>query len=163
MIRILRLAAALFCAAVFSQFPAFSDQYLQRLGGQVDALTQVAEDFDGSARKVGLTREQALAELSGSGFRAAHRADMQRVFVRLERARNDLEMLRAAAPLERLLLPHRLRDPETLGATWQDFRPAIPVTSSGLISAAIGFALGWLALGLPGLLFRRHRDPLGWR
>ncbi|RNF33075.1 DUF2937 family protein [Paracoccus methylarcula] len=163
MIRLLRLAAAVLCAAVLSQFPAFSDQYLQRLGGQVDALSRVAEDFDGSARKAGLTRDQALAELSGSGFRDAHRADMQRVFIRLNRARNDLEMLRAAAPLERLLLPHRLRDPETLSATWSDFRPAAPVTGSGFIAAAIGLVLGWLGIGLAALPFRRRQDPLGWR
>lgn len=163
MIRLLRLSAALASAALLSQFPAFSDQYLQRLGGQVDALSRVAEDFDDSAREVGLTREQALADLSGSGFREAHRADMQQVFVRLERARADLQMLRLADPLERLLLPHRLRDPETLAATWGDFRPALPVTGSGFIAAAIGLVLGWLISGLPGLFFHRRREPLGWR
>ena len=38
----LRLAAAVCLAAALSQFPAFSDQYVQRLGGQVDALSRVA-------------------------------------------------------------------------------------------------------------------------
>ena len=57
---------------------------------------------------------------------------MRAVFARLDRARADLQMLRLAGPLERMLLPHRLRDPETLAATWGDFRPAVPVTAAGL-------------------------------
>ncbi|MDO5631518.1 MAG: DUF2937 family protein [Paracoccus sp. (in: a-proteobacteria)] len=156
---LLRLGFAACCAAALSQFPAFSDQYVQRLGGQVDALTRVAADFDSSAARAGLTREQALADLSGSTFRDLHQRDMGRVFTRLEQARADLALLRAAAPLERIALPHRLRDPATLAATWGDFRPALPVTTAGLGAAAIGFGLGlglWTALA--ALLRRRRAD-----
>lgn len=163
MIAALRLIAAALCAAALSQFPAFSDQYVQRLGGQVDALTQVAADFDASAERTGLTRAQALQDLSGSAFREAHSQDMQQVFRRLDHARNDLQMLRLAGPLERMLLPHRLRDPQTLTATWGDFRPAIPVTADGLIAAGIGFAFSWLGLGFAGRLLRRRPERLGWR
>ena len=163
MIGFLRLAVALCFAAALSQFPAFSDQYVQRLGGHVDALSRVAAEFDASARAAGLTRDQALADLSGTAFRDAHQANMAQVFTRLDRARTDLQMLRLAGPLERMLLPHRLRDTETLAATWGDFRPAIPVTAAGLWAAGIGLVLGWLLTALPGLFFRRHREPLGWR
>lgn len=159
----LRLALALVCAICLSQFPAFSDQYVQRLGGQVDALTRVAQDFDASATEAGLTRDQALTDLGGTTFRDLHQADMVRSFARLEHARADLTMLRLADPLERILLPHRLRDPETLTATWEDFRPAVPVTSAGFMAAGIGFLLGWLLFGLLLLPFRRQQDRLGWR
>ena len=163
MIGLLRLAVAVCLAIALSQFPAFSDQYVQRLGGQVDALSRVAAQFDASARAAGLTRDQALADLSGSAFRDAHQSNMREVFVRLDQARTDLQMLRIAGPLERMLLPHRLRDAETLAATWGDFRPAIPVTVAGLWAAGIGLVLGWLLTALPGLLFRRPQDRLGWR
>ncbi|WP_295049237.1 DUF2937 family protein [uncultured Paracoccus sp.] len=163
MIGTLRLAVALCAAAALSQFPAFSDQYVQRLGGQVDALTRVAAEFDGSARAAGLSRQQALADLSGSAFRDAHQANMQAVFTRLDRARADLLMLRLAGPLERMALPHRLRDTETLAATWADFRPAMPVTVAGAWAAGIGLVLGWWLTALPGLIFRRRDDRLGWR
>jgi hypothetical protein len=163
MIGLLRLVAALCCAAALSQFPAFSDQYVQRLGGRVDALQQVAADFEASARDAGLTRAEALADLSGSAFRQAHQSDMRRVFRRLDNARADLTMLRIAGPLERMLLPHRLRDAETLRNTWQDFRPALPITAAGLICAAIGFLFGWLLLSLVRLTLRRRPEPLGWR
>lgn len=161
MTRALRSLAALVCAALLSQFPAFSDQYVQRLGGQVDALSEVAAEFDASAARAGLDRRQALVELSGSRFREAHRDDLRRTFRRLDRARADLAILRLADPLERMLLPHRLRDPRTLAATWGDFRPAIPVTPAGLSAAGFGFLLGWLLGGLPGQLLRRRGDASG--
>lgn len=163
MIGILRLAVAVCFTIVLSQFPAFSDQYVQRLGGQVDALTRVAADFDASARSAGLSRDQALADLSGSAFRDAHQTAMRDVFTRLDRARADLQMLRIAGPLERMLLPHRLRDRETLAATWGDFRPAVPVTVAGLWAAGIGLVLGWLLTAVPGLFARRRPDRPGWR
>lgn len=159
----LRLAMAVCFAVALSQFPAFSDQYVQRLGGQVDALSRVAADFDTTARAAGLSRPEALAELSGSAFRDAHAADMRRVFVRLDRARADLQMLRIAGPLERMLLPHRLRDMETLAATWGDFRPAVPVTVAGFWAAGIGLFGGWLLGALFGLSAGRRTDRLGWR
>lgn len=159
---VLRLAFAMIFAAGLSQFPAFSDQYVQRLGGQVDALTRMAAEFDASASSAGLSREQALRDLSGSPFREAHQDNMRQIFARLDRAGADLAMLRGAAPLERMLLPHRLRDGETLTATWGDFRPAIPVTATGLMAALIGLSLGWLLWGALSLPFAR-RDRLGWR
>lgn len=160
---LLRLAVALCFAAALSQFPAFSDQYVQRLGGQVDALSRIAAEFDNSAASAGLTRDQALTDLSGSAFRDAHQTNMRGVFARLDRARADLQMLRLAGPLERMLIPHRLRDAETLAATWGDFRPAIPVTVAGLWAAGIGLVLGWLLTALAGRVFRRPEDRLGWR
>lgn len=159
---VLRLLFAAVFAAGLSQFPAFSDQYVQRLGGQVDALAQVAADFDASATRAGLTRDQALTDLSGSTFRDLHQADMRQVFVRLDRAQADLALLRAASPLERMALPHRLRDTATLTATWGDFRPAVPVTIAGLSAAGIGFVLGLFIWSLLAMPFRR-RDRLGWR
>lgn len=162
MIGLLRLVVALICAAGLSQFPAFSDQYVQRLGGQVDALSRVAAEFDTSAKSAGLTRAEALADLGGSDFRDLHQADMRRTFDRLDHATADLTLLRLASPLERMLLPHRLRDPQTLAATWADFSPAIPVTFAGLAAAGIGFLLGWLFCGFLALPLR-SRERLGWR
>ena len=61
---LLRLILALGFAVALSQFPAFSDQYVQRLGGQADALQKVAAEFDASADRAGLTRQAALEELA---------------------------------------------------------------------------------------------------
>ena len=152
---LLRLILALGCAVALSQFPAFSDQYVQRLGGQADALRQVAAEFDASADRAGLTRQAALDQLAGTRFLDSHGQDMGRVFTRLSRIETDLGLLRAASALERIALPHRMRDTETLAATWGDFRPAVPLTASGFWATVIGFLLGWMIGGLLGRLFRR--------
>ncbi|MEC7965452.1 MAG: DUF2937 family protein, partial [Pseudomonadota bacterium] len=53
-VRTLTLIAGLSGAAVTAQFPEFSQQYAQRLGGAVDELTAVVADFDASAQASGL-------------------------------------------------------------------------------------------------------------
>ena len=59
---------AVFLAAA-SQFPEYSQQYVQRLGGAVDELRLVVADFDKSAAGVGLSRDAALASMTGNDFR----------------------------------------------------------------------------------------------
>jgi hypothetical protein len=153
------LIASLATGIAGSQFPEFSQQYLQRLGGQYDALSQIARDFDASAKNAGLTRDTALAQIKGSTFQDAHREDMANAFARLDNVTADLALLRAASPLERMAFPHRFRDGQTFAATWADFRPAMPVTIEGAFATGIGFLAGLLSLnGLAAALrwpFRR--------
>ena len=160
-IRLLGFVGGIAGAIALSQFPEFSQQYLQRLGGQADVLTQIEFDFDNAAATAGMTREAALADLSGTTFRELHQGDMRETLIRAERVKADYTLLSAASPLERIALPHRFRDTETFAATWRDFRPAMPVTVDGIISALIGFLLGVglvrLALWLLITPFRRPR------
>lgn len=160
MLRVLAVAGGVAGAVALSQFPEFSQQYLQRLAGQVDALQAVADQFDASAAAEGLTREAALAQVTGSDFLDRRRADLTTAFARLEGARADLDALRAASPLERLAMPQRLADTALIAATWADFRPAIPTTTDGLMTAIAGYLGGWLGTaGLLGLILRPFRRP----
>ena len=159
-LRILSLAGGIAGAAVLSQFPEFSQQYLQRLAGQVDALALVTSDFDASAEKAGLSREEALTTMSGTEFLGYRQDDMRRAFARFARLSSDLTLLREAGPVERIGMPQRFADTETFAAAWADFQPAMPVTSAGAITAGVGFAGGWAAVaGLLSVLtspFRRR-------
>ena len=151
--RVLATIGGLTGAAGLSQFPEFSQQYLQRLAGKVDALSAVVADFDASAGRNGLTREAALAELTGTDFLADRQVDMRRSFAAHARLSEDLAQLRQATPMARLTMPQRLGDPETLSAAWADFRPAIPATLDGAVSAGVGYVAGWgLLAGLWSLL-----------
>ena len=145
--RILAMIGGVSGAAGLSQFPEFSQQYLQRLAGKVDALSAVVADFDESATRNGLTRDAALRELSGTEFLADRQDDMRRNFIDHQRLASDLDRLREATPLERLTMPQRLGDAETLAAAWADFRPAIPATLDGAVSAGVGYVAGWALLG----------------
>jgi hypothetical protein len=164
-VRILALAGGVAGAVALSQFPEFSQQYLQRLAGNVDALGRVAAEFDASAAQAGLDRESALASMTGTAFAGLHQSDMRAAFARLARLQSDLVLLREAGPVERVFLPQRFMDAETLAATWRDYRAAVPATTSGLATAALGYVGGWAAvLGVLSLLaapFRRRRPARG--
>jgi hypothetical protein len=142
------LAGGLAGAATLSQYPEFSQQYMQRLAGQVDALQSVVQDFDRSASANGLTRVTALDELQGTAFLHARKADMQNTFARFDLLSGNLIFLRLASPMERIAMPHRFADPETFHATWVDFRPALPLTAEGGVAGALGFGAGWGAVSL---------------
>lgn len=148
-------------AVALSQFPEFSQQYLQRLAGKVDALTAVTADFDASAAKSGLTREAAFAQMTGSQFNQAHQSDMRATFAEAQTLADNLATLRAASPMARLAMPQRLGDVETLQATWADFKPALPTTPDGAMTAGIGYVGGWAVVALLWRMlawpFRRRR------
>ncbi|MCI2400783.1 DUF2937 family protein [Aliiroseovarius subalbicans] len=158
MIRALTLAGGLAGAVSLSQFPEFSQQYLQRLAGAVDELKVVVAAFDTSAKGFGLSRDEALAQMGGTTFQNKLRDDMQGNLTRFKQLNADYQALSGTIPLERLTMVWRMRDSDLALRTWDDFRPAIPVTSDGLICAGIGFVGGWLLLsGLLGLLARPFR------
>lgn len=166
-LRALALCGGLAGAAGLSQYPEFSQQYLQRLAGQVDALDAVVADFEASAFRAGLTRSQALAELTGTPFLSDRQTDMRRTFRRHAVLTDNLAALRDASPLQRILMPQRIADPATFAATWTDYRPALPLTFAGLASGVLGFILGWAALrmvlGLILMPVRRNRAPRATR
>ncbi len=159
--RILAILGGVSGAAALSQFPEFSQQYLQRLAGKVDVLTAVAAQFDATAARNGLTREAALAALTGSPILTDQQADMRATLALQARLADNLAALRAAGPLQRLTMPQRFGDAATLRATWADYRPAVPATTEGAISAGLGYVGGWFGvaavLRLLGLFFRRRR------
>ena len=156
--RILALAGGIAGAVALSQFPEFSQQYVQRLSGAADELRAVTFAFDTAARVGGFTREEALGELRGTGFGDQFSDDMRTRIYRYERLNADYQALASAQPLQRLARVWRIRDPELVQRTWDDFQPAVPVTSEGLIFAGIGYAGGWLLVTLVlGLLFGRRR------
>jgi Protein of unknown function (DUF2937) len=158
--RILAILGGVSGAVALSQFPEFSQQYLQRLGGKVDALTEVAAQFDATASQNGLTRDAALAAMAGSAVLEDQQADMRATLALQTRLSENLSVLRTAGPLERLTMPQRFGDTETLKATYADFRPAIPATTEGAITAGVGYFGGWAVAGLLGrllaLFFRRR-------
>jgi len=62
----------------FSQFPEYAQQYEQRLGGAVDELRIIVDDFDADARKFGLTRPEALQHYATSPERHTARNKITR-------------------------------------------------------------------------------------
>jgi hypothetical protein len=160
-LRSLALAGGLAGALTTSQFPEFSQQYLQRLGGAVDALGEVVADFDASAAASDLTRREALAQMQGTPFLKRRGADMARSFARYERLRADLVVLQGQGPFMRAYNAARFTDTEIAKAAWTAYQPAVPVNFEGLVFAGLGFVLGMgltsAMLGMVRAPFRRRR------
>ena len=160
-VRALTLAGGLAGAATMSQFPEFSQQYIQRLGGAVDALGQVVADFDASAQAVGLSRDMALAQMQGGDFLNRRRADMTQTFGRYAALQADLNALRGTGPFMRAYHLPRLTDPQIAKAAWDEYQPAVPLNFAGITFGGVGFVLATVLLGLALKLlawpFRRHR------
>ena len=147
-LRALTFAAGVMGAAGASQFPEFSQQYLQRLGGAVDALAQVVADFDASAANAGLSRSAALEQMQGTAFLDSRRADMAATFTRYETLQNDLAALQGEGPFMRAYRVPHMSDREIAQAAWQVYQPAVPLNFAGIVFAGIGFVLGSVGLGL---------------
>ena len=144
--RALMLAGGFAGAALTSQFPEYSQQYIQRLGGAVDALSEVVADFDASARAEGLSREAALDQMVGTAFIERRQADMRRTFTRHARLSADLSTLQGAGPFTRAWQAYRFTDAEVARAAFEAYQPALPLTFAGLTFALAGFAAGLAAI-----------------
>ena len=158
-LRALTLAGGVSGAAALSQFPEFSQQYVQRLGGAVDALGQVVSDFDASAASEGLTRDAALNQMTGTDFLEARQRDMRRTFARHDRLSAQLQTLDQTGPFMRAYHVAGA-DGQVARAAWQSFQPAVPLNTAGAIFAGMGFVLASgtisaLAAMLGGLFRRR--------
>lgn len=157
--RILALAIGLICALAASQLPEFAQQYRQRLGGAVEELGRVVTRFDESAQSSGLSRDQAIARLGDQPDPLVRREGeaMGVAAERLAQLRRQREDLATAGPFERVLVFIRQMDPGLARATYIDFEPAVPATTEGVVTAAIGFVLGWGGTLFLAHVFRRLR------
>ena len=145
-VRAITLAGGLAVGAGTSQFPEFSQQYAQRLGGAVDALSEVVADFDTSAAAEGLSRSEALEQMTGADFIERRRADMERTFDRHAILTEDLRLLAEAGPFMRAYHAARFTDGDVASAAWDVFEPAVPLNLTSAIFAGFGFFVGLIAM-----------------
>lgn len=64
--RIIAIVAGLAGGTIFSQAPEFAQQYRQRIGGAIDELRVIVEDFNRQAAEHHLDRQQALSAYAQS-------------------------------------------------------------------------------------------------
>ena len=161
--RTLAILGGVVAGLCLSQFPEYAQQYTQRLGGAVDELRIITQDFDNAASEAGLTRQAAIARYTATGdeFVAGRGRSMEHTFARYAELSTMLEDVRGATGWERFQrLPDYL-DTDIGARTITDYKPAVPVTPEGFAYAAAGFALGYVIISalarLLMLPFRRRR------
>ncbi|MGY3438777.1 MULTISPECIES: DUF2937 family protein [unclassified Marinovum] len=158
----LTLAGGITGAAGLSQFPEFSQQYAQRLGGAVDELSRVVTEFDADAADLGLTRAAALTDLAqGSDMGLARARSIQTTFRRHAQLSADLAALDGAGPFTRAYLASRMTDSDVAKRAWEVYKPAVPVTFEGAVFAGVGFVGGMMILVALMSMLRRllRRNP----
>ena len=150
-------------ALVLSQFPEYAQQYTQRLGGAVDELRVITEDFDRAAAEGGLDRATALGryEASNDDFLAGRGSSMTATFQRYDQLSATLARIENADAIERLQSLPAYLDTDIGRRTLESYKPAVPVTMEGILYAGGGFILGYLVLSglwrFLALPFRRRR------
>jgi hypothetical protein len=129
-----------------SQFPEYAQQYTQRLGGAVDELRIITEEFDAAAGAAGLTREAAIERYGAvdDDFIEGRGQSMWRTFVRYAELSAMLEEIRGADAAERVTLLPKFMDTEIGARALENFQPAVPVTAEGLAYGGTGFLIGYL-------------------
>jgi hypothetical protein len=146
--RIVAGIGGLSLAVVLSQFPEYAQQYTQRLGGAVDELRVITEDFDRAAAAGGLDRPTALARYNASNddFLAGRGTSMTATFQRYDNLSATLARIEGAGAVERLQALPAYLDTDIGQRTLENYRPAVPVTMEGILYAGGGFILGYLML-----------------
>lgn len=153
-------------ALVLSQFPEYAQQYTQRLGGAVDELRVITEDFDRAAVAGGLDRAAALQRYNASNdeFLAGRGTSMTATFQRYDQLSTTLARIEDAGPVERFQSLPAYLDTDIGRRTLQAYKPAIPVTVEGILYAGAGFILGYLVLSglwrFCALPFKRRQKVL---
>lgn len=156
----LAVAGGICCAVALSQVPEFSQQYTQRLSGAVDELSGIVAQFDADAAQLGMSRTEALNDLSkGTAMARARAQSMGYVLARHDRLSAHLARIHDTGPVGRVATGLRYLDPDLARNTWADFKPAVPVTVEGAGFGGAGFLGGYglIALVLAGLRRMRRR------
>ena len=164
-LRLLNGLAAVFGAAGSAQFPAFYQQYLQRLGGRLDQAKLDVDRIRADAESLGVTLETYLRELVNSETDVAKLAG-ERELARVDDARTletAFQTLSGAGPLERPLAFVQQMQPNLAQETLKVFVPAMLISPEGFVYAAVGLVLGLMLMaggeGTGRRIGRRLRKP----
>jgi hypothetical protein len=150
-------------AGSFSQFPTYYQQYLQRLGGRLDQAQIQVTRIEAAAQKEGMTLAQYIDKFTTSADSTHQQqgAVLRAEIADLHQLREAVTALTQAGPLERPLRLMQHIDTETARSALGDFALGLPLTTEGMVYAAIGLVFGLILLAtiesVLGGLFRRLR------
>lgn len=131
-------------AVLGSQGPGFTLQYMQNLQGRIDELRPIVEEFDENIAAYGYTREQAIGECrTAAGLLDALCKTYVLAVKRYELLLVHKEELDAASDTVRPLVLARTQIDDITQSVYEQFKPAVPATTDGLIYAGGGFAVLW--------------------
>lgn len=148
-VRAMTLVGGVSGAAGLSQFPEFSQQYTQRLGGAADEMHIIVSQYERDAAQAGASLPVYIKALSQEGPLSLTQAgNMQTHLDRYTYLTQAQAHLDGAGPFMRARHAAFLGDKDVAKQTLASFQPAIPASFEGAAFAGTGFIGGWLTLSL---------------
>jgi hypothetical protein len=146
-------------AFVLSQMPEFAQQYRQRLGGAIDELQRIIQQFDEDSRRSGYDRMGALRLMASNNEQLVRdqASRMEEVVARHDRLRAQESAFRNGGSFVRLSAFILNFDGPLVERTVLAYEPAVPVTTEGVLLAGGGFLAAYLLLPAFGEFRRRRR------
>jgi hypothetical protein len=142
-----------------SQAPEFAQQYAQRLGGAVDELRIIVQNFDQDAARTGLTREAGIERLERSGdtFVVRRGQSMRDTLRRFDTLQAQQKAMQAPDVVTRVGAMVKDYDNMIAKQAMASFKPAIPLSLEGLFFGLIGFLGGAIVAGIVALPMGRRK------
>ena len=142
-----------------SQAPEFAQQYRQRLGGAVDELARIIQQFDEDSRRSGYDRTAALRLMENNREQLVRdqASRMEEVVARHDRLLAQENAFRNGGSFVRISAFILNFDRPLVQRTIVAYEPAVPVTTEGVLLAGGGFLAAYLLLPAFGESWRRRR------
>jgi hypothetical protein len=155
-LRSFAIAVALVGAVAASQIPEFAQQYRQRLGGAIDELARMLDNFDQDAATSGTDRAGGLAIMAKNSepLVRAQAVSVAQTIIRYDRLLKQQAAFQASAPFVRLTA---FFDRPLVESTLRDYEPAVPTTSEGVVFAFLGFFIIYGFIAFLTAIFRPRR------
>jgi hypothetical protein len=154
-------------AVLFSQFPEFMQQYLQRLEGHLDEAKLAVERFKDAARQSGMSLDQLVTGASQNPDPAMGRLGgvVRAAVARVDELGAADAALRGASVWSRPFVFLSHVDWGIARATLSIYRPAVPTTAEGALYACVGIIvmLGVYHLAVRGPIVRVLRKRAALR
>lgn len=144
---------------LLSQTPEFAQQYRQRLGGAIDELGRIIQQFDEDSRRSGYDRTAALRLMASNPEQLIRdqATRMEQTVDRYSRLREQEDAFRNGGPFTRLSAFVVNFDRPLVQRTVQNYEPAVPVTIEGILLAGGEFIVAYFVLPALGASLRRRR------
>jgi hypothetical protein len=130
-------------AVLFSQFPEFMQQYLQRLEGHLDEARLAVDRFRDAAAQSGMSLDQLVAGTAQNPDPSMGRLGgvIKAAVARVDELGASDAALRNASLLGRPFVFIAHMDASIARATLAIYKPAVPTTFEGFIYAGLGIVL----------------------
>ena len=160
--RILLIISGLVFAFILSQFLEFKQQYTQRASGALDELNHQITALDQRAESVDKSRLHYILGFLENENQESHMEGLHMVeqLGRHMRLTKTLNKIKFAPQYQQIFTLIAHADLPSIKATFNDYKPALPMSITGAIYTVSGFIFGYILMMILMMFFPKkiHRQ-----